>query len=396
MPTLTIALQPSRRSLRIAVSALFFVQGLCFASWASRIPGIQQSLQLSNTALGLVLLALPVGSLVALPLSGWLVARYGSRKVALYSLILYCLLLLSIGYAASTAALVACLTIFGMAGNTSNIAINTQAVGVEAIYRRPIMASFHGLWSLAGFTAAGIGSVMMARHVRPAQHFLLITLLLLAATFVCYAYLLKEEKGAVRTTPFFVRPGPGLVRLGLIAFCCMICEGAMFDWSGIYFREVVQAGQDRIGAGYTAFMCTMAAGRFLADRLVGRYGIRRTLLCSGLLIAAGLSLAVGFPLFLPAVAGFLLVGLGVSAVIPLVYSESGRSGEMAAGTALASVSSIGFLGFLLGPPMMGAVSGFSGLRMAFLIIAAMGGCITLLSRKLKAPEAAGRPGKISF
>ncbi|MBD0277671.1 MAG: MFS transporter, partial [Flavisolibacter sp.] len=161
MSELVYSLERSRRAYRIAVGCLFFLQGLCFASWASRIPSIQQSLQLSDAALGLVLFALPVGSMLSLPFTGWLITRFGSKRVATNALLLYSMLLIALGWAQSSIVLILFLMLFGMAGNTANIAINTKAVGVEAKYGRNIMASFHGLWSMAGFTAAGIGTFMI-------------------------------------------------------------------------------------------------------------------------------------------------------------------------------------------------------------------------------------------
>ena len=157
----------SRLTFRIAVAALFFLQGIGFASWTSRIPSIQQKLNLTETQLGIVLLAIPVGLLFSIPFAGWFVAKMGSRKVAAASIICYGLVLISLGFAETRFQLMGCLFVFGFFGNMSNIAINTQAVGVEAIYGRSVMASFHGMWSVAGFTAASIGWVMIGANVVP-------------------------------------------------------------------------------------------------------------------------------------------------------------------------------------------------------------------------------------
>lgn len=152
----------------------------------------------------------------------------------------------------------------------------------------------------------------------------------------------------------------------------------MFDWSGIYFQKVVGADKDWIGAGYTAFMCTMAAGRFLADGVVERIGFKKTIVLSGVLITAGLALAVLLPSLYTAIAGFFIVGFGVSSVVPLVYSEAGRSGRMSPGMALAAVSSIGFIGFLIGPPLIGVIAGLFGLRISFGLIAFIGLGVALM------------------
>lgn len=379
MTTVTVTLDRSNRIYRLAVGCLFFMLGLCFASWASRIPSIQQRLHLSDAALGAVLFALPAGSMISLPFSGWLVTKFGSKRVVTNAIILYSFILIGLGFAQSISQLVGTLMLFGVAGNITNIAVNTQAVGVEARYGRKIMASFHGLWSLAGFTAAGIGAFMIGKNIIPLHHFILVAAVILCAVAVCFQYLLPAEEKRTEKVPFFPKPDKTLVMLGVITFCCMICEGAMFDWSGIYFKKVVRAENAWIGAGYTAFMCTMATGRFIADWVTHKIGFKRTVQGSGILIAIGLTIAVVFPHLLSAIIGFLLVGFGVSSVVPLVYSEAGRSSTVAPGVALAAVSSIGFLGFLIGPPLIGIVAGVAGLQTSFTIIAIMGLNVALVA-----------------
>ena len=382
--SMTPALSVSRKAHRLAVGALFFLLGLCFATWASRIPSVQQRMGISEAGLGAVLLAIPLGQLLTLPLAGWLVAREGSRKVVLWGVVLYAAALLGLGGAANLYQLVPCLVVFGVGGNLTNIAVNTQAVGVERLYQhQPIMASFHGLWSLAGFVAAAVGSFMIGHAVAPGAHFVFIALFILAGLAVSAGYTVREDRGVDPDQPLFVRPDRHLLGLGAIAFCALICEGAMFDWSGVYFKKVIRADPDWVGAGYTAFMSTMALGRFGADWLAGRLGPRRVIQLSGLLTAAGLLLAVALPTLPAALLGFLLVGFGTSAVVPLVYSAAGKSTHLSAGMALAAVSTIGFLGFLLGPPVIGLVAGATNLRVSFALIAFMGLCVTAVASRVR-------------
>jgi MFS family permease len=378
MPEIIVAIERSKKVYRIAVSSLFFLQGLCFATWASRIPSIQQQLGISESLLGVILFALPVGSMISLFFSGRLVTKYGSKKIAVNALLFYSLLLPAIGFSSSPALLIASLILFGFAGNLANIAINTQAVHVEARYGKNIMASFHGLWSTAGFVAAGIGTFMMGRGIVPLTHFIIITGVIAAGVAAAFQFLVTEEKTPATSTPHFVRPDKTLLRLGILAFCCMICEGAMFDWSGIYFQTVVGAEKSWIGAGYTAFMCAMASGRFIADWVSNKLQFSRTIFFSGILIATGLLLAVIIPRVLPSTIGFLIVGFGVSSVIPLIYSEAGKSKTISAGMALTAVSSIGFLGFLIGPPLIGVLAGIFSLRISFLVIALIGLLIAVM------------------
>lgn len=381
MSQIALSIGRTNKVYRLAVSTLFFLQGLCFASWASRIPSIQQRLALSESMLGVVLFAIPVGSLLSLLFSGGLVTRYGSKKVATNALLLYSLFLPLIGLSNNIFVLIASLVLFGMAGNIANIAINTQAVLLETRIEKKIMASFHGLWSLAGFLAAGIGSYMIGNGVLPLLHFVIIATILVVGVAISFHALLPDEKQPSSAAKGFVKPDRFLLTLGVIAFCCMICEGAMFDWSGIYFQKVVGADKDWVGAGYTAFMCAMATGRFVADWVANRFGLQQTIFFSGLLITTGLLLSVLAPYQGPAIVGFMLVGIGVSAVIPLVYSEAGKSTSKTPGQALTAVSSIGFLGFLMGPPIIGVLAGAFNLRISFAFIALMGIVITLLISK---------------
>lgn len=374
-----------KRTTRIAVSALFFLTGLCFSSWASRIPVIQETLHLSEGALGSMLLALPIGSMLSMPVAGVMVSKYGSRHVLMIAGLLYAGVLPTLGLAGSSWQLFGCLVLFGFCGNMANIAVNTQAVLVEAMYGRSIMASFHGLWSLGGFAGASIGSGMAALAIVPYQHFLFIMVLGIAIVGVAIRYAVTHDAPAgAEKTPLLAWPDKVLLTLGIIAFCSMICEGTMFDWSGVYFKKVVGASERTAGLGYTAFMSTMAAFRFVADWLTVRFGTKRMLQLSGALTAAGLLIAVTLPYFATAILGFLLVGAGVSSVVPLVYSAAGRSKPAAPGMALAAVSTIGYLGFLAGPPLIGFVAQATSLRISFTIIALMGMCIAVMSNKVKA------------
>ena len=192
------------------------------------------------------------------------------------------------------------------------------------------------------------------------------------------------EKDAVHPDqPIFAKPDHALLILGFIAFSSMVCEGTMFDWSGVYFQKVVAVPKELTTLGYAAFMGTMAGGRFIGDRIATRFGKQKILEASGIVITSGLLLAVIFPNIITATIGFLLVGLGVSSVIPLVYSAAGRSKTLSPGVALAAVSSIGFLGFLLGPPMIGFIAQAFSLRWSFTIIAILGFGTTVLATKVR-------------
>lgn len=376
-----ITIQP--RIFRIAISAFFFVSGLTFSTWASRIPDIKNSLQLSDAGLGLVLFALPAGQLIGLPVSAWLSSKLGSRSLLLAAAILCPLTLVSLAIVNSPVQMVIALMIFGLWGNMLNIAMNTQAVGIESIYDRSIMASFHGVWSLAGFTGAVFGSLFVSAGMGTLIHFTILFGISGMIVLLFYRNTLSDEPRRTTPSSAFTLPDPKIIVPGLIAFCCMVCEGAMADWSGVYFQKVVEAPAKFITIGYIAFTATMAAGRFTGDWMVTKFSIKRMLQMSGVIITMGLLTAVIFPNMVSAIIGFLLVGYGVSSVVPIVYGYAARSTTMPASKALAAVSTIGFLGFLAGPPLIGFISQAAGLQFSFTMIAVLGMVITLLAAKLK-------------
>jgi MFS family permease len=372
-----------RSTMRLAVAAFYFCMGLCFASWASRIPDIKTKLHLSEAELGSILLALPIGQLLTMPVSGRLVTRYGSRTILSLAILLYALELTNLGWVTQGWQLAIALFIFGVVGNLSNISVNTQGILAEKIYERPIMTSFHGAWSIAGFTGALIGLLMMNLGLPPRTHFFIVAALVFIIVFSARRYLIPGTTGPAEKKKFFSKPEGVLVQLGIIAFCCMAAEGAMFDWSGVYFKEVVEAPHSLVILGYASFMIMMAMGRFAGDRIIARVGRKKTLQYSGIFILTGLMIAVLFPYLITATLGFLIVGFGVSSVIPTVYSTAARSTKIAPGMALAAVSSVGFLGFLMGPPLIGYIAQLASLRYSFAVISLLGFCITIMVSKLK-------------
>ena len=379
----------NRKILRVAVATMFFLAGLCFASWASRIASVQQELGLGDAALGAVLFTIPMGLMCSLPFSGWVITKIGSRKLLLAAIIVYGIALVGLGASKNTFQLIVSLWFFGFCGNAVNISVNTQAVTAAQLYEKPIMASFHGLWSLAGFAGAGIGTFMIGRGIIPFQHFIIILVVVIITVIITSKYLYRDgsqgkaEGAAILTIRERLKLMLPLLKLGIIAFCSMICEGAMFDWSVIYFRKVVHAQNAWMGAGYTAFMCTMALGRFTADWFTGHYGLKRTLQISGSLTAMGLLVAVIFPYLTSSMLGFMLVGAGVSSVVPIIYSSAGKTKGVPTGVALTAVSTIGFIGFLVGPPIIGFIAGATSLRVSFTLIAAMGLSVAILSSRVK-------------
>lgn len=380
----TITIPFPKQKVRICVSVFFFCQGLTFASWASRIPDIKTALHLNEAALGTILLALPVGQLLTMFFSGRAVTRFGSKYVLRVAIVGYVISLTNIGLVEKPWQLVVALTAFGIFGNLCNISVNTQAVHAEELYNRPILASFHGVWSAAGFTGAIIGSQMMKLEIKPYYHFLIIALFAVTMMLIFNKYLLltptSKLAGSFRNIKW---PHGSLLLLGVIAFCCLSAEGCMFDWSGVYFKQVVKAEGALISLGYASFMIMMATGRFTGDALALKFGRKKMVQLSGVLIFTGMMIAVLFPTIVTATIGFLIVGFGVSSIIPLMYSTAGKVKEVASGIAIATVSGIGFFGFLMGPPLIGYIAQLAGLQYSFAVIAVLGIGITLMINRIR-------------
>lgn len=372
--------------VRLATSLFFFGMGFCFSTWASRIPDMKSMLQLSEAELGTMLFALPIGQLVAMPFSGRIVTKYGSRNIAILGLFFYAVCLTLLGLATKSWHLAGGLFLFGFFGNFCNIAVNTQGVYTQQLFEKPIIGSFHGSWSLAGFCGALVGLLMLAFKLNPFQHFLVAFGFVVVILLTNYKYIIKakskqeEEKSSYS---FWKNPDKTLLWLGVICFCGMASEGIMFDWSGVYFKEIIKAPGALVVLGYTTFMISMASGRFLSDILVGKYGAKKILIISGLVISSGLYMAVLWPYMIPCMIAFMLVGFGVSNVVPIIFNVAGNNKNVPTGIALTIVSSISFLGFLIGPPLIGFIAELTSLRYSFAIIGVFGVFISLLVVKLK-------------
>lgn len=359
--------------------------GLTFASWASRIPDIKTALQLSQGDLGTILFAMPIGQLIVMPFSGKLVTRFSSYRVLIFSLLLYVFSLTNLGLATKAWHLALGLLAFGMSSNICNIAINTQGVYTEELFKRTIMGSFHGSWSFAGFSGALLGIGMVALGLSPYSHFLIVVVLVVLLMAFNYKFLIvTKDKIIPEKKAFFSKPDSTLVWLGIIGFCCMASEGVMFDWSGVYFKEIVKAPGAWVVLGYASYMIMMASGRFLGDGLIHKFGAKLVLQISGFMISIGLFIAVFFPYIIPCTLSFMLVGLGVSTIVPTVYSIAGKNPSVPPGEALTIVSSVSFFGFLMGPPVIGYIAELFNLRYSFAFIGIFGVVISFMVSRVKA------------
>lgn len=365
---------------RWAVTALFFIHGGVFGTWAAQIPLVKDRLGLSPEVLGTALLCLAIGALAAMTGAGALSHRVGSATLVRISGVLFCLFLPLPALVPGLGTLVAALFLLGAAGGVMDVAMNTHGAQVESALGRPIMSSLHGMWSLGGLAGAGAGGALLT-VLPPLAQVTVMAGFLLAVLLVAQAWLLPvRSTPAARDTGGPWRPGPGTVLLGVLTMLAFMSEGAVLDWSAIYLRDELGGMAGLAGLGFAAFCGTMALGRFLGDGLRRRYGGLTLLRAGGLLAAAGLGLALLMPHPVPAAAAFAIAGLGLSNVVPVLLSAAGRRGPAEAPRAIATVATLGYVGVLVGPALFGYVAGWLSIAAAFAMIAVLCVTVTLLAR----------------
>jgi MFS family permease len=369
-------------SPRAAVTAIFFLNGAAFSSLYSRLPVLQADLRLSDAALGGLLLTTAVGLLVAQPSAAAVAARRGSAPVTRASALALAASLPLPALAPSPFALGAALLALGASNGALDVAMNAQGIAVERRSPRRVYASFHAALSFgAVLGAAGAGAVA-GLGVSPAVHLAAVGAILAAAAFAAGRQLLPEK--ATRG-PAFVAPPRALASLGIVAFCCLLAEGAVFDWSAVYMTRTLAAGEATAAAALAAFSLTMGLGRLTGDRLADRLG--PVALARGGAALAGTSFAVALAAASPAAAivGFALLGAGLAAVFPLALAAAAaRVPHAPTAPAIAAVSTAGYLGLVCGPPTIGLLSSVVGLVGALAVLVALSGVVALLAGTVRA------------
>lgn len=355
---------------RISLSIYFYLLGFGFAAWASRIPSIKANFSFNEAELGNLLLVMPVSSLIGLPISGWLVAKYNSRIPLVLSFLFFCFSLMAIGYSDRLEYLIIAVAVFSFCMRISNIAVNTQSLALQKKTDKKIIGSFHGIWSLGGLSGALFSTLMVKMKIPIEDHLLYVALFSLLAGGLAFPYLLGKDKSSVGNRLVFGKPDKYVLYLGLIVFFAALCEGGMFDWSGVYFREVV--GEEIFTLGYLIFMAFMALSRFYSDRLIESIGMKKTFVFGASIVTVGILLAIFFPEFWPVLIGFSLVGIGVSAVFPMTFSLAGGSKKYSPGMAISIISTYGIVGMLIGPPLVGYLAHVFGLKAAFVLFIVSG------------------------
>jgi len=343
----------SLRNVRVALAAIFFANGAGLASWVPHIPSVQTTLALGPATLGLALLGMAAGALVAIPTAGALTARFGSRSVVRAAALLFFATLWLPVFAPSLASLVAALVLLGAGNGALDVSMNAQAAALERQWPHPIMSSFHGMWSVGGLFGAGVAAAALHFGVTSSVHIVAAALGYGAVCALALPHLLPRSLDAANDGPRLARPTGVVTALGLMALLALVSEGAIGDWSAVYLRHTLATSAGAAALGFASFQLMMAAGRFAGDTVVERFGNSRVVGVSGSVAAIGLAaaLVIGHPV--AAIVGCACVGLGLANVIPILFRAAAEIPGISAGHGIAAVSTAGYCGFLAGPPLIG-------------------------------------------
>jgi MFS family permease len=367
------------RRARAAVTVIFLAHGLLFGTWVSRIPAIQDDVDLTEGELGIALLGGTVGALIALPVSGWIVARTGSRTTVVRSLPPFVVFVVLIGVASNLAALALALLLFGMALGTMDVAMNAHGLAVEREYGRPILSTLHGGWSSGGLIGAAVGGLAAWRDVPPFPHFLGVALVVGATAFLATRWLLAADVDRPEEGARLGRPPRRIAVLGLVAFCGLFAEGAAADWSGIYIDDSLDATPGVAALGFATFSVTMAVFRLLGDRLTEHWGPAALTRRGGLLAAVGLGGALLIAHPVAALVGFACMGAGLAAIVPVVFRAAGSVPGLAPAAGIAALTSVGYSAFLIGPPAIGFLAEVTGLPAALAVVVVLLGLLAIFA-----------------
>jgi MFS family permease len=362
----------SPAAARAAVAAMFFVNGFGFATWVSRIPAVRDALSLTEGQLGTALFAIAAGALVAFPLAGRGTATRGARGITLASGLAYCLVLATPPHATSLLLLWLALFVFGVANGAMDVSMNAVAVEVETFVGKPIMSSLHGLWSAGGLAGALVGGFFAKLGVSPQVHLGVASLALVIVVLAARAWLPASKiHPSAESTPHFARPEANMIGLGVIICCSFLIEGAMADWSAVLLTDAMNTTEAVAALGYAAFSLAMMSMRFAGDRIVARWDASKLLRITN---AVG-ALAFGAALWLQHVGftmvAFALMGFGAATVAPLVFRAAAHRSHHGAGHGIAAMATVGYGGFLVGPPLVGWLADITSLPIALSLLAVL-------------------------
>jgi len=369
---------------RLAVKTIFFLNGFVHANYYSRLPRVQELYQIGDATIGIVLLSTAFGAMLAMPFSGWLIIRNGSRKIGLFSVYMYCGLVPLIPICPGLISLIGVFFLLGVSSGMLDVAMNAQAVMIEQRWGKPIMTSFHAFFSIGMALGALTASFFSKMGTSLFMHLSIITVLNLIVITIARFYFLHDKPEKKQSEePAFRLPNAAMVGVGIIALCSMLGEGAMADWSTNYMENFAHASVILAPFGLAAFAFAMTIGRLFGDSARVKYGDRKLIVICGLIASAGLVMAILFVNPVMVIIGFFIVGIGLATIVPIAYSIAGNAKGLPSGVGIAMVTTVGYSGFFFGPPVMGFLSDLVTLRFALILVLFLFLVMTLLGYRYK-------------
>lgn len=367
---------------RIAASMFFLVDGMVFGTWATLIPSFQARFGMTEGNISVVLLGMVVGALISMPIAGQTIARHGSRANLLFLAPGFCVALALLALAPSFTLLVAAATLFGAFKGAFDVSVNSQGIAIENAVRKPIIATFQALWSIGGLLAALVVGFALKKEFSPLSIALTVSMALLVVVAFSARSLMGGDASHAKGNSKFKLPNGNLLRIGILACMALFAEGVMMDWSAVYTRDVSRAEAWLAPIAYGVFSCCMAGGRLAGDYLISRFGPAGILRLSGILTTIGLIIIVGIHYWPATFLGLAFTGFGIANLVPILFGAGGRAHEGGVSKGVATVSMMGYFGFLAGPPIVGTVSHFIGLPGAFAIVVFFSAFIALFGNRL--------------
>jgi MFS family permease len=375
---------------RIAVSTFFFVNGFLYANWTSRLPELQRFFGINNAQLGSVLFFIALGSIVSMPLAGWLGSKFGSDSIVKVTALLFCVAIPLVAISQNQWTIRLCFFFLGAASGSMDVTMNGQAVLVERLWGKVIFSSFHAVFSIGMAIGAAVGGVFSSFQVPLQSHLVMISTFGLLLCVWASTKLIKDVTTANETV---VSKGKTdkllalktILPFGFIAFCCMTGEGSMIDWSAIFMNKVVGQSEVLSAWAFGTFGVAMTIGRVFGDYFIVKFGKQKLMMIDALLSIIGLGISLAFVSVWSTFVGFFLVGLGLSTIVPIVFSSAGNLRNISPSAGISMATSIGYTGFFIGPPTIGYLAEAFGLRIGLgfvlFLFVFMAGILVFISKE---------------
>lgn len=354
-----------------------------FGTWVTRIPDIKEALGLTDAELGLALLGAPIGALSIMTFAGWIISKLAVGKTTVLSSFLHISSIPLLGLANSFWTLALALFFFGFSNAIMDISMNASSAFAERSLKKAIMATCHGMWSFGAMLGAGLGSVIVGYTYNTLLHLILVTLVVLFAMIGLSKTLWSIREQRHVEEKVFALPSGTLLWLAIMAFCILISEGGIADWSAIYMRDAIGANAYYVGFAYAGFSLLMALGRMTGDAIIPKIGKKPIVIYGGLIAAFGLAIALIFSEPMIVIIGFSIAGIGYSCIVPVLFISAANQPGYTSGTGIAAVTTFGYSGFLVGPPFIGFLSEEFGLTIGMTFILFCSLLVSLLAMRIK-------------